>query len=317
MSQQTVTVNGTVYDKKTGLPVRMEREAHSVKTQQASSVHVSLQKSRTLNRKYVVSSKPVISHGSPSPAVIHHKPAPTPLVSRSESISRFARQYNSQHRTVKQNTVSDFAPRQHPVVRRAENRMVKPDIAQAPKPSQIIKQEAIAAAMAKTPVKRGDKQHKATGENRFAKAFSIASASLALLLLGGYFTYLNMPQLSTRVAAAQAGINASYPAYKPSGYSLSGPVAYGQGNVTMKFAANSSPIAYTLTQARSEWDSSAVLDNYVTPAAGTRYTTTSANGLTIYTYGTSAAWVNGGILYTISGNAPLSPEQVQRIATSL
>jgi hypothetical protein len=146
---------------------------------------------------------------------------------------------------------------------------------------------------------------------------SIASGSLAVMLIGAYFTYLSMPSLSTRVAAAQAGINAGYPSYRPTGYSLSGPVAFNQGTVSMKFAANAGPGSYTLQQARSGWDSSAVLSNYVEPKVGDQYTTTATNGLTIYTYGTSAAWVNCGILYTISGDAPLSSEQVQRIATSL
>ena len=43
----------------------------------------------------------------------------------------------------------------------------------------------------------------------------------------------------------------------------------------------------------------------------------AANGLTIYSYGTHAAWVNAGILYTVDGNAELAPEQIQKIAASL
>lgn len=156
-----------------------------------------------------------------------------------------------------------------------------------------------------------------TRKQRVGQSLSIASAALGFLLLGGYLTYLSMPNISTRVAATQAGIDANYPSYRPSGYSLAGPVAYQQGAVSMKFAAAGTPVAYTLTQARSGWDSSAVLDSYVAPKAGKDYTITTANGLTIYTFNHDAAWVNGGILYTISGNAPLSNEQIQRIATSV
>lgn len=274
------------------------------------------QKSRTLHRKYVAASRPAAAISVPTPAVAPRKPAPQPLVSRSESISRFAKAYNSTHGTTPRVVMSDIAPVNHPIVQKVTQRTTaQPQ--QRLKPSQVIKQEAIADAMARTPVRHSTKPPRQPRGGRFGRALSVASASLALLLLGGYFTYLSMPQISTRVAAAQAGINASYPAYQPSGYSLSGAVAYKEGSVSMKFAANASPQAYTLSQSKSGWDSSAVLDNYVTPAAGTRYATTSSNGLTIYTYGTSAAWVNGGILYTISGDAPLSPEQVQRIATSL
>ena len=38
-----------------------------------------------------------------------------------------------------------------------------------------------------------------------------------------------MPTLSVRVAASQAGIDASYPSYRPDGYALNGPVTYGDG----------------------------------------------------------------------------------------
>lgn len=41
------------------------------------------------------------------------------------------------------------------------------------------------------------------------------------------------------------------------------------------------------------------------------------DGLTIYSSGKNAVWVNGGILYQITGSANLSNEQIQKIATSL
>ena len=41
------------------------------------------------------------------------------------------------------------------------------------------------------------------------------------------------------------------------------------------------------------------------------------DGLTIYSGGKEATWVNGGILYQISGDANLSNDQIQKIATSL
>jgi hypothetical protein len=183
----------------------------------------------------------------------------------------------------------------------------------APKPSSVIKQEAIADAMEKAPShnkrEKRDKKH--------PRALSIASASFALLLLGGYFTYLNMPSLSVRVAAAQSGVNASYPEYRPDGYSLRGPVAYNENEVMMKFAANAGPQNFTVTQAKSNWDSSAVLDNYVKQKAGENYITYNERGLTIYTFDGNAAWVNGGILYTVNGDAPLSTDQIRRIATSM
>ncbi len=151
----------------------------------------------------------------------------------------------------------------------------------------------------------------------WGRRLSIAGAMVALLAFGGYLTYHNMPAIATRMAAAQAGINASFPSYQPSGYSLAGGISQQQGSVLMKFAANAGPGTFTLTQSRSDWDSSAVLANYVLPSFGRNFATTTSRGLTIYSTHNAAAWVNGGILYTIKGNAPLSSEQVARIAASM
>lgn len=153
--------------------------------------------------------------------------------------------------------------------------------------------------------------------HHWGRRLSIAGAMVALLAFGGYLTYHNMPAIATRIAAAQAGINASFPSYQPSGYSLAGGISQQQGSVLMKFAANAGPGTFTLTQSRSDWDSSAVLANYVLPSFGRNFATTTSRGLTIYSTHNAAAWVNGGILYTIKGNAPLSSEQVERIAASM
>lgn len=152
---------------------------------------------------------------------------------------------------------------------------------------------------------------------RRPKIASIATVTMALLILGGYITYINLPNLSVRVAAAQAGINASYPQYQPDGYSFNGPVAYAPGEVTLNFQSNSNHDQdYIIKQRASSWDSQAVLDNYVSKETGT-YLTYSERGLTVYTYGSKAAWVNGGILYTLNGNAPLSSDQILKIAASM
>ena len=142
------------------------------------------------------------------------------------------------------------------------------------------------------------------------------AASFAIMLLGGYLSYINMPHLSVRVAAAQAGISASYPSYVPDGYRFYGPVAFSDGKVTLDFAANGGTTNYQISQKKTSWDSQAVLDNFV--AAKTKdYAINSAGGLTVYTYGSNAAWVDRGILYTIDGDAPLAPTQILHIAQSL
>jgi len=313
MSERTVTINGTLYDAHTGMPIQQEvavqptqpspiipqSEAHH-----SDSVHQVIQKSQTLNRQIVQKTDQT------------DKKQTRPTVEKSPAITKFAPHPIGAKSGVR--IMSDIGPVMHPMTAKAQHPMHATGSTQklAPKPSHVIKQEAVAQALEKAPGHNANaKQTK--HKKRYSRMLSVASASLALLLLGGYFTYLNMPSLSVRVAASQAGVNASYPTYRPDGYSLNGPVAYSQGEVTMKFAANAGPQNFTVNQAKSSWDSSAVLDNYVKQKAGDNYIAYNEHGLTIYTFDGNAAWVNGGILYTIAGDAPLSSDQIRHIATSM
>jgi hypothetical protein len=209
----------------------------------------------------------------------------------------------------------DIGPAVHPHVAKAHAKSAAKEhaLTRTLPTAQEIKHEAVKTAVANTK-KRLPLKERLQPRQRMAGTFA---AALALVLLGGYFTYLNMPALSVRVAAAQAGINASYPDYHPDGYALNGPVTYGDGRVAMNFKANGGNQEFTVSQSKSSWDSEAVLDDYVSPRAGSSYIPYTERGLTIYTYNNNAAWVNGGILYTVEGNAPLSSEQLRKIATSL
>ena len=125
-----------------------------------------------------------------------------------------------------------------------------------------------------------------------------------------------MPAISVRVAASRAGVNAKYPEYKPNGYSIDGPVAFSPGQVKINYKSNGNDWKYSVMQQNSNWDSSAVLDNKVLPETN-NYETLSQKGLTIYRYSNKTSWVNGGVLYTIDGNASLSNDQVLRIVDSM
>lgn len=312
MSRQTVTINGRVYDVRTGQPVHdtIQTPAQPRPVNGSHAMHQATQKSQTLNRQ-------IVQNKAPKPQSTPQK-APT-QIQKSPTISKFAPRTANTKATPPHKM--DIAPSSHPMVVKAQQKQTVSKKQQqivaagAPKPSHVIKQEAVEQAMQQAPDRRtADKQQPKKKRSKF---FSLASAGLALLLLGGYFTYLNMPSLSVRVAAAQAGVDASYPSYNPDGYSLNGPVAFSDGQVSLKFAANAGDRDFTITQSKSSWDSSAVFENYVKEKAGENYITYSERGLTIYTYGGNAAWVTDGILYTIEGDAPLSGDQIRRIATSL
>ncbi|HMI09752.1 MAG TPA: hypothetical protein VK497_05155 [Candidatus Saccharimonadales bacterium] len=316
MSQKTITINGTEYDALTGLPIAKATDNHNQvdtpavqhqetsKSHPAHAVHHQTQKSNTLNRQVVQKSAPVIQPKAQN-------------IQRSSHITKFAAHPSGATQKPARPTM-DIAHVAHPMAQKAHAQMAakkSSDIKLAPKPSSVIKQEAITQALDNAP-----KAHLASKQKtsrRFSRTASVMSASIAVLLLAGYFTYLNMPHLSVRVAAAQAGINASYPEYNPDGYSLSGPIAYSQGEVDMKFASNSGPQNFSIKQSKTSWDSSAVQENYVKQKWGDDYMPYSERGLTIYAHDGNAVWVNNGILYTIEGDAPLSSSQIRSLATSL
>lgn len=336
---QTVVINGRHYDARTGLPVDPNTITAPVspvvptptpRTTSRTSVtshaiHAKTQRSQTLARKHT--KKPTVVRPATTQSVSGIAPRKKTAIDitapKSQAISKFAP--HPAAITPRKTPVRsmDIGPVAHPHVTKAHAKSAaktaQQPVAVAPArtaaPVAAKKEQLLADAIAKTSTKKQSTKKKFFSK-RHPRALSIVSATFALVLMAGYLTYLNMPSLSVRVAAAQAGIDANYPQYRPDGYSLRGPVAYNQGEVAMTFGANGGAKDFTIKQAKSGWDSSAVLDNYITPRAGASYIPYTERGLTIYTYDGNAAWVNGGILYTIEGDAPLSSEQIRRIATS-
>lgn len=145
----------------------------------------------------------------------------------------------------------------------------------------------------------------------------VGITALAVLLLGaiGYFTYTNLPHVSVYVASVRSGVDAKYPSYQPDGYRLSS-VNYDDTSVSMSFKSNGGPLSYTISQKHTSWDSTAVQDNYAKEKWGNKTETLEVRGLTIFYHDGSAIWVNGGMLYEISGSAKLASSQVRNIATS-
>ncbi len=312
-----VTINGHRYDAQTGLLIDRpvdNKQASAKNPSSAATIHSTVQKSKTLVRRAIkMPIKPTVSLVS--------KPVRRTMdIARSSKISRFAPSIEkSTPQTIAKKVVSrdiDVPATTHPVVSRALAKTKQPEATTpTPKTTKQIKNEAIASAMAKPTAKN----KKASFKKRHPRFLSITGLFLVIIILAGYITYLNMPNLSVAIAASQAGIDAKYPDYRPDGYSVSGPVTYNgnDGSVTINFKANTGSAKFAFKQTRSSWDSSAVLDNIVRKKVGEEYITSQVGGLTIYSYNGSAAWVNGGILYTIDGNAPLSSDQIRRIATSL
>ncbi|MBA3757652.1 DUF4367 domain-containing protein [Candidatus Saccharibacteria bacterium] len=146
---------------------------------------------------------------------------------------------------------------------------------------------------------------------------SLGACLLIVFLLGGFFTWQNVPQVSMKLAASRASIPASVPSYTPPGFSFSGPIGYSNGEVSIKFKANSDHLRnFTITQSKTAWNSQSLPENESLVNSKVQL---SQNGTTVYIYGSSndAKWVNQGVMYSIKDKANLTSDQIIKIAGSM
>lgn len=130
-----------------------------------------------------------------------------------------------------------------------------------------------------------------------------------------YFVNLASNDISLKSAAAQSGIDAKYPSYVPRDYELSD-ITSSSGKVLMRFKNDSNE--FQLSEEDSNWDSDALLNDYVKPTYANDYTVIREQGLTLYMGTSWEAWVNGGVLYKLTvTSGTLTKKQMKTIATSL
>jgi hypothetical protein len=142
------------------------------------------------------------------------------------------------------------------------------------------------------------------------------ATSAAVLIMGSYVWLQNYPKLAIQSASSRAGVAASLPGYIPSSYNLSR-TDTSPGMVSLSYGSPSLPDPLKISQQRTSWDSSSLLDNFVTKNTDD-YATVEGQGLTIYLFNNNqATWVNHGIWYSIAGATRLSREQILKIAYSL
>ena len=276
----------------------------------AHTIHQQPQKSQTLYRAALKKPMPLRQL---EPAPVKVADYDTASAATYPAISHFNSRASGHHaeQAVIAAATPERAPRVHPIVAKALSNQPVAAPPEQPQTSRELKEALIRERLAEA--QPNGEHHRAHRQPRLA---TILTSSLALLLLAGYLTYINLPNISMRVAATRAGIAANYPNYSPDGYHFAGPITYQPGEVNITFKSNTNNDRFDIQQKASSWDNQAVLDNYVSKQTGT-YLTYEEHGLTIYSYGDHAAWVNGGLLYTIDGDAPLSSDELLRIATSM
>lgn len=141
-----------------------------------------------------------------------------------------------------------------------------------------------------------------------------AAVGLSVLLLG-VIVVQNQDGVRLQMASAKAGFDVSLPDYRPAGYAL-GQIDYSQGAAAERFRGPNGS-HYTITQEKSDWDSQALLKNFVVADYGS-YQTVAAGGRTIFLYGGhNATWVYGGVWYIIQADGSVSNQQLIDLAASL
>ena len=344
---KAVSKKGTIIDGFVRSPVprknnsqqKIQKKITSVKSSQihapssANNVGIHLQKSRTLMREAV--KKPSIKkHEDNRPIAKHEKERlqRAQKVKKSSRIKRFVSPLHSSTQNITEKTQHN-STKQHKAL---ENKnayknesyltAISPISQKAESPAKPYSksEEAIANAMLNANSHQARKSRPGKPKHRLArnlgfsrKAANITLTALTIIILGGFVLYQNIPNLSMRIASSRAGFSANMPSYKPSGFSMSGPVEYGPGKVKISFSSNSDQRSFSLTQQVSNWNSSALVDNYMV-ASNKQYQTFDDNGKTIYIYDSSnATWVSGGVWYQIEGNSSLNSDQLLKIANSI
>lgn len=143
---------------------------------------------------------------------------------------------------------------------------------------------------------------------------SAGSLAIAVLLLGGFFAYQNQAQLTLKMASSRAGFTASLPNYQPTGFHI-GHFEYSPGTVAVNYNGKDNH-TFQVLQKLTNWDSEALLDNYVI-ANAKNYQEVQAAGRTIYLYNNTATWVNNGVWYQVNGNGALGNNQLVELANSI
>lgn len=316
--ETTTTVNGQAYDTQTGLPVA-RTSAHTPTGQTtphrpATALHASTQKSKTLRR--VPTKKPEAKKPDTLSPLVARRPQ-----RRSLDIARHPQVKKTATTPLRAPETPDIAPRTHPHVEKANQRLGAKKTSHHPAPHKTptpkeIKNAEIARALEKSTSGKKEKHIKRQSTTRRKKItrFSIIGAAIAIII--GVIVWINLPSLSVRFAASQTGVSATVPHYTPEGFRMQWPVGTKDNYVSITYTAHDTDTSFTLGQSNSSWNSDAVRSMVEEDSEG-RFLTSRDRGITVYTYNGNAAWVNRGILYTIEGTADLSSDDIMRIANSL
>lgn len=193
-----------------------------------------------------------------------------------------------------------------PTARELKQRAVEKALAAVEKSRELENSSVMVAAMKKEKKK-----------NKIKKVILATACALSCVAVLAYFVNMNVPDISVRVAAMQAGIDAKYPSYLPKGFKIVEVSAEKDNKVSMEFRGENGD-GFTLAQSKSVWDSVTLMNNYVKQKWGNSFTRIREQGITIFLTREGAVWVNRGMMFevTVRGRM-LEPTQIKNLAVSL
>lgn len=187
-----------------------------------------------------------------------------------------------------------------------------PSVATAPPTPAMTTDDAFKLALSANVTPSTPVASQSTGP---ARPIALVMSVIAATLVGAYLWQSNYSTFALKLAGARSGMAATLPSYIPSGWKVDNTIKSSEGTLSYKIASRDHSL--DVTQKKSDWDSQAVLEQFVLPRS-TDYLALQAQGLTIYVYSDGeAAWVNHGTFYHLDGNHGLTQEEIIRIATSL
>ena len=343
-----IELNGQKYDALTGKrissssqPVPRPRvvsdiapapKHHSQRTHTPSvQVHKTVQHSSTLMRHSV--KKPSVQPKSASthvavnnePKVVNSHPSTSmhrasqiqksPVISRFGDISPVAQHHKSgdKHHPVLEVAKAPSAP---PVIqaKAAHHKTTSEELIQKSLNSIVNPQKPLTH-------KRTKLRHRAAKRLKVStKVINFAAGGMAVLLLGGFFAYQNVPNLAVRYAGMKAGINARLPSYHPTAFTVDKSVRYSAGQVAVSYNSNTDDRSYVITQKKTDWNSSE-LEAFMAKEAGKALQSYATDDGTIYIQNDNtkvvASTIEDGLLKNVSGDASLNTDQVIKIVSSM
>ena len=280
-----------------------------------------VQKSTTLNRKFVKQPRKIQTGGSKQVAT--KQAAAKKVVAKSAAGAAAApkkaiqqRQVATFNKAAKARTANKFTQMERGRTASLGSRQLS---------AQELKERAIEQALNNAKANNSRQnirqvmEKQATLEKKSVlKRKGVWATALAIVLAVGAigaFVYLNLPDLTVKVAALRNGFDGRFPSYLPQGYESDG-VDVKDGKIIMKFRNGGK--TFRVEEEKSTWDSATVRGIFVEKEWGQDYEIMKGQGLTIYVADEGAAWVNGGILYKIfNENSDLTKEQIHGLAVGL